>query len=68
MHFDSLTDFFAMGGYAFYVWTSFLITAMAMGWVAVTQIINKNKLLSEVRKRIDREKRIKEAEKLENTL
>ncbi|WP_434356261.1 heme exporter protein CcmD [Parasalinivibrio latis] len=68
MHFNTLTDFFAMGGYAFYVWTSFFITAIAMGWVAAVQIINKKKLLSEVRKRIDREKRIKEAEKLENTL
>lgn len=28
MAFDSLADFFAMGGYAFYVWTAYGISAV----------------------------------------
>ncbi len=30
MHWASISDFFAMGGYAFYVWGSFGTTAVVM--------------------------------------
>ena len=30
MHWNSISDFFAMGGYAFYVWGSFGLTAAVM--------------------------------------
>jgi heme exporter protein D len=30
MHWASISDFFAMGGYAFYVWGSFGATAVVM--------------------------------------
>ncbi|MDE3010967.1 MAG: heme exporter protein CcmD [Pseudomonadota bacterium] len=30
MHWNSLQDFFAMGGYAFFVWSSVLVTAAAL--------------------------------------
>lgn len=30
MHWNSISDFFAMGGYAFYVWGSFGLTAVVM--------------------------------------
>ncbi len=32
MHWNSLGEFFAMGGYAFYVWTSFGLTAVLVAW------------------------------------
>ena len=32
MHWNTLGDFFAMGGYAFYVWTSFGLTALVVVW------------------------------------
>ena len=31
--FDSLADFFAMGNYGFYVWLSYGISFVAMGWL-----------------------------------
>jgi heme exporter protein D len=31
MHWNSLQDFFAMGGYAFFVWSSVGVTALALG-------------------------------------
>ena len=31
MQWHSVSEFFAMGGYAFYVWGSFGITALVMG-------------------------------------
>jgi heme exporter protein D len=30
MHWNSVSDFFAMGGYGFYVWWSFGLTAAAL--------------------------------------
>ncbi|WP_293604368.1 heme exporter protein CcmD [Polaromonas sp. UBA4122] len=30
MHWNSVSEFFAMGGYAFYVWGSFGVTAAAV--------------------------------------
>ena len=30
MHWNSLQDFFAMGGYAFFVWSSVAVTAAAL--------------------------------------
>ncbi len=30
MHWNSISDFFAMGGYGFYVWGSFGLTAAVM--------------------------------------
>ena len=38
--FDSWTAFFAMGGYAFYVWGSFGITALVM---AVESLLIRNR-------------------------
>lgn len=32
---NPITEFFAMGGYAFYVWTSFGVTACLLGGIAV---------------------------------
>jgi heme exporter protein D len=31
-HWHSLSDFLAMGGYGLYVWGSFGVTAIALGW------------------------------------
>ena len=31
MQWNSISEFFAMGGYAFYVWGSFGLTALVMG-------------------------------------
>ncbi len=38
MYWNSPADFFAMGGYGFYVWASFGVTALCMGvepWLAM---------------------------------
>jgi len=49
MHWNSVSEFFAMGGYAFYVWGSFGLTAL----VAVLEML----LLGKQRKSILRELR-----------
>lgn len=68
MAFDSLAEFFAMGGYGFYVWLSYGLTFLALLILVINSITKKNKILREVEKRLTREQRIKKAQKMENTL
>ncbi|KHT48035.1 heme exporter protein CcmD [Vibrio sinaloensis] len=68
MHFESLNDFFAMGGYAGYVWSAFGITFLSMLIILWTSVRRGNALLKEVQSKIDRQARIDAAKNLENTL
>ncbi|UJF18747.1 heme exporter protein CcmD [Vibrio sp. SS-MA-C1-2] len=68
MHFTSFSDFLAMGGYASYVWSGFGITFFAMAVILTTTLRKHSKLTKEISKRIAREQRVKDAEKMENTL
>jgi heme exporter protein D len=41
MHWNSAREFFAMGGYAFYVWGAYLVTAAALAaeiWLLVRRL------------------------------
>jgi len=68
MHFESLSDFFAMGGYAGYVWTAFGVTFGVMIVLLVLSVRRGQSLLSEVQAKVDRQARIDAAKNLENTL
>ncbi|MCR9313757.1 heme exporter protein CcmD [Vibrio alginolyticus] len=68
MHFESLSDFFAMGGYASYVWSAFGITFLSMLILLITSLRRCDALLKEVKAKIDRQARIDAAKNMENTL
>lgn len=68
MHFESLSDFFAMGGYAGYVWSAFGITFLSMLILLFVSVRRGDTLLKEVQSKIDRQARIDAAKNLENTL
>ncbi|EHA1124581.1 heme exporter protein CcmD [Vibrio navarrensis] len=68
MYFESLSDFFAMGGYAAYVWGSFAITFFAMLALYVSSARRTGVLLDEVKAKVDRQARIDAAKNMENTL
>ncbi|MGF1758375.1 heme exporter protein CcmD [Photobacterium sagamiensis] len=68
MHFESLSDFFAMGGYASYVWGAYGISFAAMLWILLTSLSKKRRLLADIKNKMAREQRIEDAKKLENTL
>ncbi|MGF1680378.1 heme exporter protein CcmD [Photobacterium minamisatsumaniensis] len=68
MHFDSFSDFLAMGGYASYVWAAYGISFGMLLWLTIASLTTKRRLSAEIKNKIARELRIKEAEKLENTL
>ncbi|AAO10364.2 heme exporter protein CcmD [Vibrio vulnificus] len=68
MHFESLSEFFAMGGYASYVWGAFGITFLAMLILLISSLRRSDALLKEVKAKIDRQARIDAAKNMENTL
>ncbi|HCG9160046.1 TPA: heme exporter protein CcmD [Vibrio parahaemolyticus] len=68
MHFESLSDFFAMGGYASYVWSAFGITFLSMLILLITSLRRGDALMKEVKAKIDRQARIDSAKNMENTL
>ena len=68
MAFNSMSEFFAMGGYGFYVWLSYGITLLALIILVVTSMAKKKKILKNVEQRLSREQRIKKAQNMEGTL
>ena len=68
MHFASFSDFMAMGGYAFYVWLSFGLTALCLVGIVMSTRLKTRSLLGELRSKQAREARRKAARHMENTL
>ncbi|MDW6017688.1 heme exporter protein CcmD [Vibrio plantisponsor] len=68
MHFETWSDFFAMGGYASYVWGGFGITYLSMAVLWLLSINRSKALMQEVRNKIKRQERIEAAKHMENTL
>lgn len=68
MHFASFSDFMAMGGYAFYVWLSFGLTALCLVCIVISTRLKTRSLLGELRNKQAREARRKAAQQMENTL
>ena len=62
MQFESLADFFAMGGYAFYVWISFFVTFASMAIIAIQSYVKQKALLSTTLREQERRARIKRAQ------
>jgi len=59
--FSSWQEFFAMGGYAFYVWLAVVCTLVAMGGLLLHTIIQRQRLLGDICQRQSRERRIRAA-------
>ncbi|QXO18167.1 MULTISPECIES: heme exporter protein CcmD [Vibrio] len=68
MYFDSIGDFFAMGGYAGYVWSAFGITFVSLLILWVASVRRSRTLLKQVEAKIARQARIDAAKNMENTL
>lgn len=51
------TEFFEMGGYAFYVWTSWGLTALVMAWQVGHAKYTKRQLHKDIRRQIRREQK-----------
>ncbi len=65
MQFDSLSAFFEMGGYGFYVWLAFLVTFITMIGLVVESYWAKKQLIIAFGAQMARKKRIKDRQKKE---
>ena len=61
MQFDSLDEFFGMGGYGFYVWLSIGVCFACMFLLVVASKIEKRRLLDVIRKESARKERMRKA-------
>lgn len=59
--FSSWTDFFHMGGYAFYVWLSVCMTLVALICLIGHTLMQRGQLLKQIRQRESRERRVRAA-------
>lgn len=55
MHFDSLNDFWAMGGHGFYVWLAYGLTFLIILANVIQPILRNRQLIKEQRQRLKRE-------------
>jgi heme exporter protein D len=60
--FNSWQDFWAMGGYAFYVWLAVAATVIALFGLVAHTLWQRRALLEEVRRQQSRERRIRAAQ------
>jgi len=54
MNFDSFGEFLAMGGHGFYVWWSYLLTAVVVAWILVWPLWRRRRFFEEQRGRLRR--------------
>jgi len=59
--FSSWQTFFAMGGYAFYVWLAVCFTLIPLVTLFIHSVLQRRRLLVDIRQRQSRERRIRAA-------
>ena len=57
IHWNSFSDFLAMGGYGFYVWGSFGVTALIMLIEPIVAIRNQKTLIARLKRQLRAEER-----------
>lgn len=63
MHFDTLSDFFAMGGYAFYVWFSYGLAFLLIAILTIVSVRGRRNLFNQIRSKQVRDQKLKEYRK-----
>ncbi len=57
-----MAEFLHMGGYAFYVWSSFGVTAVVLVAIAVSAILRHRRELCRISRRLRRERKMYESQ------
>ncbi|MBX2847551.1 MAG: heme exporter protein CcmD [Acidiferrobacterales bacterium] len=60
------SEFFNMGGYAFYVWTSWGLTVLVLAWQFIQPKRANAKIKREISRQIKREEKLKSSEPLDS--
>lgn len=63
MQFDSISAFFDMGGYAFYVWLSYGVSLGVLLILFLSSMADHNKIKQQIAQRQQRENKLREAAK-----
>ncbi|AXQ13907.1 MULTISPECIES: heme exporter protein CcmD [Shewanella] len=58
MQFQSLAEFFNMGGYAFYVWLAYGVTFVSLSLLILVSSMKKRRVLQEIASKVQREERL----------
>lgn len=59
--FETLSDFFAMGGYALYVWLAVVMTLVPLTVLTLHTVARRRVLMDDVARQRDRERRMHRA-------
>ncbi len=51
------SEFFNMGGYAVYVWSSYGIAAVVLTWIFISPILNRKSIIKELRMKYRQQQR-----------
>jgi len=68
MQFESFSAFLAMGGYGFYVWLAVGFSVITLGALTVSTVMKRRAIITEIKNKHARMKRMRDAEDMENTL
>ena len=64
MQFDSISAFFDMGGYGFYVWLSYGASTVALALLVLASINGHKKIKQQIALRLKREEKLRQAAEL----
>ena len=53
----TVSEFLDMGGYAFYVWSSYGIATVVLTWIFIAPIFNKKNIVKELRMKYRQQER-----------
>jgi heme exporter protein D len=51
------SEFFHMGGYAFFVWSSYGIATLLLGWMFISPIFRRKQIIQELRMKYRQQER-----------
>jgi len=61
----SISEFFYMGGYALYVWSSYGLALVVLAWIFVSPIYTRKSIIKELRMKYRQQERQQESEQQE---
>jgi heme exporter protein D len=67
MQFDSISAFFDMGGYAFFVWLSYGVSAFLLATLVYSSHNNHKNVKNKIAQRLQREIKLRKAAKAKQT-
>lgn len=63
MQFDTLSEFWAMGGYGFYVWLSYGVGALLLIGLYISSVYKTSAIKKQIKQKHKREQKLRQAAK-----